>query len=87
MWSSGDDDTLRYPARHLFEFLDHHGLLSIGNSPTWRTVTGGSAQYVQAVAARLARAARDELHSSGAFDRVNLIDGPNILEEAESVTY
>lgn len=49
VWSSDDTDTLRYPARHLFEFLNHHGLLSIGNSPTWRTVVGGSATYVQAI--------------------------------------
>lgn len=53
VWSSGDTDSLRYPARHLFEFLNHHGLLSIGNSPTWRTVVGGSATYVEAILALL----------------------------------
>ncbi|MCV7428925.1 NAD(P)/FAD-dependent oxidoreductase [Mycobacterium montefiorense] len=54
VWSCASDDALRYPARYLFVFLDHHGMLSVFGSPTWRTVTGGSAQYVQAVAARLA---------------------------------
>lgn len=49
VWSSGDEDTLRYPARHLFAFLEHHGLLSVGNSPTWRTVVGGSRSYVEAI--------------------------------------
>lgn len=49
VWSSGDSDTLRYPARHLFVFLQHHGLLSVGHSPTWRTVVGGSATYVAAI--------------------------------------
>jgi uncharacterized protein (DUF1330 family) len=34
-----------------------------------------------------ARAAREELRNSGALDKVKLIDGPNILEEAEAVTY
>lgn len=53
VWSSGHDDALAYPARHLFAFLEHHGMLAIGGSPTWRTVTGGSATYVGAVAARL----------------------------------
>lgn len=53
VWSSGDTDTLRYPARHLFVFLQHHGLLSIGDSPTWRTVVGGSATYVDALVATL----------------------------------
>lgn len=49
VWSSGDDDALEYPAKHLFEFLGHHGMLTIGNSPTWRTVVGGSQQYVKAI--------------------------------------
>ncbi|WP_338751735.1 NAD(P)/FAD-dependent oxidoreductase [Janibacter alittae] len=53
VWSSGDEDSLHYPARHLFAFLDHHGMLSVSGSPTWRTVTGGSATYVDALAARL----------------------------------
>ena len=54
VWSCASDDALRYPARYLFVFLDHHGMLSVFGSPTWRTVTGGSAHYVQAVAAQLA---------------------------------
>ncbi|KRE38286.1 amine oxidase [Janibacter sp. Soil728] len=54
VWSSGDEDSLDYPARHLFAFLEHHGMLSVSGSPTWRTVVGGSRTYVDALAARLA---------------------------------
>jgi predicted NAD/FAD-binding protein len=53
VWSCASDDALRYPARYLFVFLEHHGMLSVFGSPTWRTVTGGSINYVSAVAARL----------------------------------
>jgi predicted NAD/FAD-binding protein len=53
VWSCGGDDALRYPARYLFVFLAHHGMLSVFGSPTWRTVTGGSANYVRAIASRL----------------------------------
>ena len=49
VWSSGYEDALKYPARHLFEFLNHHGMLELGNSPTWKTVVGGSDNYVQAI--------------------------------------
>ena len=49
VWSSGHEDALKYPARHLFEFLNHHGMLELGNSPTWKTVVGGSDNYVQAI--------------------------------------
>ena len=53
VWSCAGDDALRYPARYLFVFLAHHGMLSVFGSPKWRTVTGGSANYVRAIASRL----------------------------------
>jgi uncharacterized protein len=53
VWSSRPSDAMHYPARYLFVFLDHHGMLSVFGSPTWRTVTGGSANYVEAIAMRL----------------------------------
>src|SRR6202044_2592652 len=46
VWSSGTALTLRYPARYLCAFLDHHGMLSVTGSPTWRTIEGGSRSYV-----------------------------------------
>ncbi|MGW4247172.1 NAD(P)/FAD-dependent oxidoreductase, partial [Nocardia sp. NPDC004722] len=51
VWSCPPNMALRYPARSLFTFLDHHGMLTVFGSPTWRTVTGGSETYVRAVAA------------------------------------
>ncbi len=53
VWSSKPGDAMRYPARYLFVFLEHHGMLSVFGSPTWRTVTGGSANYVEAIVMRL----------------------------------
>ena len=53
VWSCGGGSALSYPARYLFRFLDHHGMLSVSGSPQWLTVTGGSRQYVGALAARL----------------------------------
>ncbi|MFJ2024008.1 NAD(P)/FAD-dependent oxidoreductase [Streptomyces sp. NPDC087897] len=54
VWSCDPVTALSYPARYLFRFLDHHGMLSIGGSPVWRTVTGGSRAYVGLVVERLA---------------------------------
>ena len=42
-----------YPARYLFRFLEHHGMLTVGDSPQWMTVVGGSRTYVDALAERL----------------------------------
>jgi predicted NAD/FAD-binding protein len=57
VWSCPPADALRYPARYLFEFLDHHGMLRVSRSAAWRTVAGGSASYVERIAKQLTRVA------------------------------
>lgn len=47
VWSCAPHTALDYPARYLFSFLDNHGMLSVGGSPQWRTVVGGSRTYVE----------------------------------------
>lgn len=53
VWSCDPTTALAYPARYLFTFLAHHGLLGVSGSPQWRTITGGSRSYVEKVAAML----------------------------------
>jgi len=55
VWSCDPAVSLEYPARYLFAFLRHHGMLSVLGSPQWRTVSGGSRAYVDRVAAALVR--------------------------------
>lgn len=50
VWSTAPTRTGDYPARYLFKFLANHGMLSITGAPTWRTVVGGSARYVEQAA-------------------------------------
>ncbi|WP_328581488.1 NAD(P)/FAD-dependent oxidoreductase [Streptomyces sp. NBC_00370] len=54
VWSCDPTTALRYPARYLFRFLAHHGMLAISGSPVWRTVSGGSRAYVERVGKQLA---------------------------------
>ena len=53
VWSCPPADALGYPARYLFEFLGHHGMLSVARSAGWRTVVGGSRAYVERIAKQL----------------------------------
>jgi uncharacterized protein len=59
VWSCPPDAALEYPARYLFQFLDHHGMLSITDAPQWRTVVGGSRTYVERVAKEITVTAID----------------------------
>ena len=49
IWSTSKMRMLDYPAASFIRFCDNHGLLRVTDRPQWRTVTGGSEQYVNTV--------------------------------------
>ncbi|MEJ7799834.1 MAG: FAD-dependent oxidoreductase [Ilumatobacter sp.] len=52
VWSCDPATFGAFPARSLFRFLDHHGLLGVGDRPQWRSIRGGSRTYVEAITDR-----------------------------------
>lgn len=53
IWSSPRRDVLEFPLPAFVRFCHNHGLLQIFDRPQWRTVAGGSRNYVDKIAARL----------------------------------
>ncbi|MGI8710817.1 MAG: NAD(P)/FAD-dependent oxidoreductase [Acidimicrobiales bacterium] len=51
IWSADPATVDRFPITTFCRFLDNHGMLSLGERPAWRTVTGGSRRYVGALTA------------------------------------
>jgi predicted NAD/FAD-binding protein/DUF1365 family protein len=87
VWSCDPDVALDYPARYLFEFLAHHGMLSVTGSPQWRTVVGGSRAYVDRVAAGL-HEVRLDTKVTGVLetaDGVRVTDGNGVSVEYDAV--
>jgi predicted NAD/FAD-binding protein len=52
LWSTAPGRALEFPAAHAIRFFANHGMLGLGRF-RWRTVTGGSRRYVDAIAQRL----------------------------------
>lgn len=52
IWSAPCSEILSYPARAFLRFHHNHGLLQLTDRPLWRTVTGGSAVYVERLRSR-----------------------------------
>ncbi len=49
IWSADPTTFTRIPAATFAGFFERHGLLRLRDQPRWRTVTGGSQTYVQAI--------------------------------------
>lgn len=47
IWSTPARQVASYPARSFTRFCENHGLLKITGRPIWRTVSGGSREYVK----------------------------------------
>ena len=49
IWSSPINEIAKYPFQEFVSFFSNHGLLRIVGRPKWRTVYGGSKEYVKKV--------------------------------------
>lgn len=56
IWSSSVKDILGFPASTFLSFCLNHRLLQIENRPKWKTVVGGSREYVKAMVDQLSDA-------------------------------
>ncbi len=50
IWSMTTTDMRAYPLQAFIRFFVHHGLILLSGRPLWRTVSGGSRQYVRRIA-------------------------------------
>lgn len=58
IWSCPVGAMLQFPAASFLRFFENHGLLGLMDRPRWRTVTGGSHEYVKKLMASLGERVR-----------------------------
>jgi predicted NAD/FAD-binding protein len=47
IWSTPCEEMMEFPALSFIRFFNNHGLLSVKNRPQWKTVVGGSCDYIK----------------------------------------
>ncbi len=53
IWSATSNAMMDFPVRAFMRFMENHKLLNFIDRPQWRTVSGGSREYVNRIAAQL----------------------------------
>ena len=84
IWSIPAGQVASYPARAFVAFCQNHGLLRVTGRPVWRTVTGGSREYVSRMIAGLGNRVRTGVPVSAVRRDV---DGVTVTAAGTSETY
>lgn len=80
IWSTPADKILDFPAFTFFEFCINHSLLQVNDRPVWRTVKGGSRQYVQKIVDQI-----EIKHLSANIGQIKRVDGKIEIELPDQV--
>jgi predicted NAD/FAD-binding protein len=90
IWSTPAGRVRDYPAAAMIRFCDNHGLLKVSGRPEWRTVDGGSREYVARLTASYAdrvRVGRGVRHVSRTPAGVVVTDASGTTERFDHVVF
>ncbi|MDB5392562.1 MAG: Amine oxidase [Rhodospirillales bacterium] len=83
IWSTPSGRIGDYPAEAMIRFCENHGLLKVSGRPQWRTVDGGSREYIR----RLTAAYADRVHTSRGIKHIaRTADGVRVTDAAGAAT-
>ena len=83
IWSSAPAETLAMPAEFCLRFFDNHRMLETRDKPTWRTVVGGSREYVR----KLTAGFRDRIRLNCGIARVRRSETEVALTDVHGQTH
>jgi predicted NAD/FAD-binding protein len=89
VWSGTRNNALDMPARTFLSFLNNHGLIRLNDRPQWRTVTGGSREYVNRITKEITRVHTERGVTSvvRAGDGVEITDVTGVTETFDQVVF
>lgn len=89
VWSADPEQMWSFPARFMLEFFDNHGVLGFRDRPQWRTITGGSRVYVEALLRSVQGSVRlsTAVQSVARFDTHVSVRAGGSVERFDSVVF
>jgi predicted NAD/FAD-binding protein len=83
IWSAHAQEMRAFPAEAFVRFFESHGLLELRGRPAWRTVSGGSRNYIGKLTASFA----DRIRLANPVRRISRSGTRVTLEDAAGVTH
>ena len=79
IWSSSEDEIKKFPVNSMLNFYENHNLLNFFNRPQWRTIKGGSKQYVEKIVKILKKNRNNNLYLNKKINEIKKINNKVIL--------
>ena len=76
IWSASTSSMMDFPVRAFMSFMENHKLLNFIDRPQWRTVAGGSREYVKRIEAHLT----DRIHLNTNIRQIRRSNGGVMIE-------
>ena len=83
IWSAPAESMRDHPAAEFIRFFENHGLLKFSGRPQWRTVDGGSREYVE----RLTRRYADRIAVNAGARSIHRRPGGVIIEDDRGISH
>lgn len=83
IWSAPAEEMLQYPAVAFIRFCETHGLLRLSGRPQWRTVDGGSREYVH----RLTRSFADRIEVGNGVKAIRRSRDGVVIRDSRDVSW
>lgn len=80
LWSGDFNSVKDYPLVYMLQFMKNHQMLQLNQRPEWRTIKGGSEQYVKAIQNNMA----GKVHLSTPVNEVKRDGGHVIVRTSDS---
>lgn len=90
IWSTKPQAILDFPADFMLGFFANHGLMQTRNRPQWRTITGGSRNYVSALLKPIENCLRLQCPIASVLrshECVSVTSADGVLEEFDEVVF
>ena len=85
IWSSSITEMLAFPAENFVSFYVNHDLFRLKDQVIWRTVTGGSRSYVEAISQKLHT--ENRIHINAPITAITRDGGQHCLDTASGETF
>ena len=79
IWSSSEVEIKKFPVNSMLNFYENHNLLNFFNRPQWRTIKGGSKQYVEKIVKVLKKNRNNNLFLNKKIKEIKKINNKVIL--------